>query len=148
MIKQTARIVSAYLAANHLAENEIADFIRSTYAALAATTSIDPTAETVRAQPAVTVKKSITPAAVICLDCGKKFSMLKRHLRTDHDTSADEYRAKWGLPSTYPMVAPEYAARRSALAVKIGLGHSRKNVKSAAPVVVEKPKRSAKKVAV
>lgn len=146
MIKQTARIVSAYLAGNHLAENEIPDFIRSTYAALVATTSLDQAAETARAQPAVPVKKSVTPSAVICLECGKKFSMLKRHLRTDHDTSADDYRAKWNLPSSYPMVAPEYAARRSALAVKIGLGHSRKEVKEAAPVVAEKPKRGSKKV--
>ncbi len=144
MIKQTARIVSAYLSGNHLAENEISDFIRSTYAALVATTSPDPVAEAAHAQPAVSIKKSVTPAAVICLECGKKFSMLKRHLRTDHGLSANEYRAKWNLPSTYPMVAPDYAARRSALAVKIGLGHSRQN---AAPVAAAKPKRGQKKVA-
>lgn len=139
MIKETAKIVSAYLSGNHLAENEISDFIRSTYAALVATTSPDPVTEAANAQPAVPIKKSVTPAAVICLECGKKFSMLKRHLRTDHDTSASEYRAKWGLPSTYPMVAPDYAARRSALAVKIGLGHSRQSAPAAG-----KPKRAPK----
>ena len=127
MISQTAKIVSAYLAGNHLPKNEISDFIRSIHAALVATTSPDQALETARPQPAVPIKKSVTPAAVICLECGKKFSMLKRHLRTDHNTVADEYRAKWGLPSTYPMVAPDYAARRSALAKKIDLGHSRKN---------------------
>jgi len=144
MIKETTKIVSAYLTGNRLPANEISDFIRSTYAALVATTSQGTEAETTRAQPAVPVKKSVTAAAMICLDCGKKFSMLKRHLRTDHDTTPDEYRAKWGLPSTYPMVAPDYAARRSALAVENGLGHKTK----AAPVVVETPKRGRKKATV
>lgn len=139
MIKETAQIVSAYLSNNHLSENEISDFIRSTYAALVATTSPAPVTETANVQPAVPIKKSVTPSAVICLECGKKFSMLKRHLRTDHDMSAAEYRAKWGLPSTYPMVAPDYAARRSALAVKIGLGHSRQSAPQSA-----KQKRGAK----
>jgi predicted transcriptional regulator len=144
MIKETAEIVSAYLTANRLPANEIADVIRSTYAALVATTSQNPTAEEMQAHPAVPVKRSVTPAAVICLDCGKKFSMLKRHLHTDHDTTPDDYRAKWGLPSTYPMVAPDYAARRSALAVANGLGHKTK----AASVAVETPKRGRKKAAV
>jgi predicted transcriptional regulator len=144
MIKETAEIVSAYLANNHLPENEIPDFIRSIYRALAATTSQEPATEAVRAQPAVSVKKSVTPAAVICLECGKKFSMLKRHLRTDHHTTPDEYRAKWGLPSAYPMVAPDYAARRSALAVENGLGH--KTI--AAATVEETPKQGRKKAAV
>ena len=73
-------------------------------------------------EPAVPIKKSIRPDYVICLEDGKKLKMLKRHLRTAYDMSPDEYRQKWGLASDYPMVAPEYAARRSELAKKIGLG--------------------------
>ncbi len=144
MIRETSKIVSAYLAGNHLAETEISDFIRSTYAALVATAAPEQAAEAVRPQPAVPTKKSIMPDAIVCLECGKKFSMLKRHLRTDHDTSVDEYRMKWGLPLTYPMVAPNYSERRSALAVKIGLGHSRKkDVPTAAGQPHHGQKRSA-----
>ncbi len=76
-------------------------------------------------EPAVPIKKSVTPNYVICLEDGKKLKMLKRHLRTSYDMSPDEYRQKWGLPSDYPMVAPEYAARRSELAKKIGLGRKK-----------------------
>lgn len=91
---------------------------------------------------------STTPDAVICLECGKKFSMLKRHLGTYHDISAAAYRTKWKLPSTYPMVAPNYAILRSALAVKIGLGHSREKVTAGAKsVVVGKPKHGWKRAA-
>ncbi len=144
MIKETARIVAAYLAGNRLAEQEIPDFIRSTYQALTAVSQGELAPEIERAQPAVPVKKSVTPAAVICLECGKKLSMLKRHLRADHNISTDDYRAKWGLPSSYPMVAPEYATRRSALAVKIGLGHSRKKPATGAPPAAKKPARARK----
>ncbi len=144
MIKETAQIVSAYLTANRLPADEISDFIRATYAALVTATSQEADAETMPAQPAVPVKKSVTPTAMICLDCGRKFSMLKRHLLADHNMTPADYRAKWGLPSTYPMVAPDYAARRSALAVKIGLGRKTK----AAPIIAETPRRGRKKTAV
>ena len=127
MIEQTARIVTAFMAGNPLAGHDIPDLIRATYAALVATSSPNSAAVADRAPPAVPIKKSVTPDAVICLECGRKFSMLKRHLGTHHSLSAADYRMKWGLPSTYPMVAPNYATLRSALAVKIGLGHSRES---------------------
>jgi predicted transcriptional regulator len=72
--------------------------------------------------PAVSIRTSVKADLLACLDCGKKMKMLKRHLNTDHQMTVDQYRAKWGLPKTYPMVAPDYAEKRRALAVKIGLG--------------------------
>ena len=82
--------------------------------------------ETEKPTPAVPVKKSITPDYLVCLEDGKKFKSLKRHLRTHYDMSPDEYRAKWNLPSDYPMVAPSYAEARSNLAKQMGLGQQRK----------------------
>jgi predicted transcriptional regulator len=126
MIRQTAIILSAYLAGNRLPETEFPDFIRSTYQALTATASPATVAETLRPQPAVSVKKSITADRIVCLECGQKFSILKQHLRTSHDATPDEYRAKWRLPSTYPMVAPNYSDQRSVLAIRSGLGQTQK----------------------
>ncbi|MDR3440561.1 MucR family transcriptional regulator, partial [Telmatospirillum sp.] len=93
--------------------------------------------------PAVSIRKSVRPDAITCLECGKELSMLKRHIATDHGLSPAEYRAKWSLPSDYPMTAPDYAARRSELALKIGLG--RKPTPEVAEVKVRKP-RAKKKV--
>jgi predicted transcriptional regulator len=75
-------------------------------------------------KPAIPIKKSVTPDYIVCLEDGKRLKMLKRHLRTTYGLSPEEYRAKWGLPSNYPMVAPNYAAQRSEFAKKIGLGRS------------------------
>jgi len=86
--------------------------------------------ETARNKPAVPIKKSIQPEFIICLEDGKKLKMLKRYLRTNFDMSPAEYRAKWGLPSDYPMVAPGYASRRSEFAKKIGLGKAGRKTKS------------------
>lgn len=122
MIKETAKIVSAYLSCNRLAANGFPDLIRTTYQALA----IMAAPRTERMQPAVPINKSVTPDAVTCLSCGRKFSMLKRHLRADHGVSAEQYRARWGLASTYPMVAPNYSKRRAAMASTLGLGQVRK----------------------
>ncbi len=80
--------------------------------------------------PAVPIKKSVTPNHIVCLEDGKKFKMLKRHLKTDHNMTPKEYRERWGLASDYPIVAPAYAKQRSALAKKIGLGRKSKNVKT------------------
>ena len=82
-----------------------------------------------RPNPAVSIKRSITPDYVICLEDGKKLKMLKRHLKTRYNLSPDEYRERWGLPADYPMVAPNYAKQRSALAKKIGLGTKRRKRK-------------------
>lgn len=130
----TTKVVAAYLANNPVAAGDIPDLIRATYSALVATASA--VAEpTVRQEPAVSVKKSVTPSAILCLECGKGYQMLKKHLHTAHGLTVDEYRAKWSLPRDYPVVAPEYAALRSQLAVGIGLG--RKPAVQADAVVVE-----------
>ncbi len=117
-IVMVSEIVSAYVSQNSLPPSELPHLIKTVHDALRSPdqgTSSTP-------EPAVPIKKSIRPDYVICLEDGKKLKMLKRHLRTAYDMSPDEYRQKWGLASDYPMVAPKYAARRSELAKKIGLG--------------------------
>src|SRR5204863_5088073 len=101
--------------------------------------------------PAVSIKKSVTPDAIICLEDGRAFKSLKRHLTTKYGMSPDDYRVKWGLPSSYPMVAPNYAATRSALAKKSGLGQQRRKTVAPAPAPVPgstpKPKGRPRKTA-
>src|SRR5437868_5845735 len=117
----TADIVSAYVSNNPLPVSGLPDMIASVHAALSGLgTPIPPVAEP--QTPAVNPKKSVTPDFIICLEDGKKFKSLKRHLSTDFGLTPDAYRAKWGLPADYPMVAPNYAASRSELAKSIGLG--------------------------
>jgi len=119
----TASVVSAYVSKNSVPTADLPSVIATVYSALrlAETGSSTPEPKSQK-EPAVSIRKSVTPEAIICLDCGQKFKMLKRHVKTDHGTSVDEYRAKWNLPADYPMVAPNYAKQRSELAVKIGLG--------------------------
>lgn len=134
---QTVKLVTAYLAKNPVAVDDIPGLIRSTYSALAGISSAEPQrAAPERQQSALPVKKSITPDGIYCLECGKQFAMLKRHLRTDHGTTPDEYRAKWGLAVDYPMVAPAYAETRSALAKAIGLGRKKKVEQPAETIAV------------
>jgi predicted transcriptional regulator len=116
----TAQVVSAYTAHNTTSAAELPALITSVYNALLG--ADQPQAVEQHAAPAVSIKKSVKPEAITCLECGKPMKMLKRHLGSDHGLTVDEYRAKWSLPADYPMVAPDYAARRSELAVKIGLG--------------------------
>ena len=121
-----AEIVAAYVSANPVSAAQLPDVIRSVVDALA---SLDGQAEAPKAEalkPAVSIRKSIMPDYLICLEDGKKLKMLKRHLRTTYDMSPQDYREKWGLPADYPMVAPNYAARRSEFAKQIGLGRSRR----------------------
>ena len=122
----TADIVSAYLSTNTVTAGDVPKLIESVSAALheAAHKSAQPLAE--KPTPAVPLKKSVTPDYIICLEDGKKFKSLKRHIRTKYDLTPDEYREMWSLPHDYPMVAPSYAAKRSAMAKKIGLGKKRK----------------------
>jgi len=121
-LRMASRVVAAYVGHNPLPGQQLPDLIQSVYAALAASTG-GPAPATVEPQkPAVPVKKSITPDYLVCLEDGKKLKMLKRHLRTTYGMTPEEYRAKWGLPADYPMVAPNYAAQRSQFAKKIGLG--------------------------
>jgi predicted transcriptional regulator len=117
-LELVSKIVSAYVSNNSLPPSEIPHLIETVHGALK---SQDHTASS-PPEPAVPIKRSVTSNYVICLEDGKKLKMLKRHLRNAFDMSPDEYRKRWGLPGDYPMVAPEYAARRSELAKKIGLG--------------------------
>jgi predicted transcriptional regulator len=122
-----AEIVSAYVANNHLQVNDLPNFLTSVHGALAKIadgTTVPQTQELTPLTPAVSIRKSISPDHIICLDDGKKFKSLKRHLRA-LGLTPDQYRAKWGLPADYPMVAANYTATRSALAKKIGFGQKR-----------------------
>lgn len=121
-----AQIVSAFVANNRVDAAELPELIRQTYAALASVDQAGVEIQSEPQKPAVSVKKSVAPDHITCLEDGKSFKSLKRHLRTDHDLSPDEYRAKWGLPKDYPMVAPDYAKARSNLARQMGLGQKGK----------------------
>ena len=114
-----AQIVSAHVRHNSVAADALPRLIQEVYRALV-NIGQQPTQE--KAAPAVPVKQSIRQDRIVCLEDGKSFSMLKRHLMTDHKLTPQQYREKWGLPRDYPMVAPNYAKTRSALAKKIGLG--------------------------
>jgi len=127
LVEITVDIVSAYISNNTVQSSNLASLIDQTFNALqqAAAKASQPLKEELN--PAVSIKQSVTPDAIICLECGKKFKSLKRHLRTDYTLTPEEYREKWGLPHDYPIVAPNYAAARSALAKKMGLGRKRKS---------------------
>ncbi len=133
ILSMTAQIVSAYVSHNNLSGSEIPEVIRSVYATLNAQKSGEAAATKTPQKPAVTIRKSITPDFIICLEDGKKLKMLKRHLRTTYGLTPEEYRAKWGLPADYPMVAPNYSAQRSAFAKKIGLGRKSAKPKRGRP---------------
>lgn len=121
-----ADIVSAYVSNNSLSAAELPALIASVHGALNQVTTGKVEEPAVELKPAVSVKKSITPDAIICLEDGKSFKSLKRHLATKYGMTPDDYRARWGLPKDYPMVAPNYAAARSALAKTMGLGQGRR----------------------
>jgi predicted transcriptional regulator len=120
LLELTTEIVAAHVGNNPVAMAEIPQLIQDVYKSLHAVGTAPAVAE--RPQPAVPIKKSVSPDFVVCLEDGKKLKMLKRHLKTAYNMTPDEYRARWGLPSDYPMVAPNYAEHRSNLAKKIGLG--------------------------
>jgi len=122
LMQMTANVVSAYVANNILPASQLSDVIATVFSSLQSLGNgqIEPRQDSIR--PAIAIKKSITPDYLVCLEDGKKLKTLKRHLRTTYDMTPDDYRAKWGLPADYPMVAPNYAAQRSAFAKQIGLG--------------------------
>jgi predicted transcriptional regulator len=122
IIEMTADIVSAYVGNNSVSAGELPSLIQSVHRALAGVSSGVETVEATPKEPAVPVKRSITPDHLICLEDGRKFKSLKRHLRTKYNMSPEDYRAKWGLAKDYPMVAPNYAKARSELAKQMGLG--------------------------
>jgi predicted transcriptional regulator len=125
-IELTAEIVSAYVSNNTVPAAEIPALIHQVYVALARVSSGSGDAPAEPLKPAVSVKKSLTPEHIVCLEDGKKFKSLKRHLRTQYNMTPEQYREKWGLGADYPMVAPNYAAARSQLAKQMGLGQQRR----------------------
>jgi predicted transcriptional regulator len=149
----TAQIVSAHVANNSVRPEELPDLIRNVFAALGNITNPVPA---LKQEPAVAIRQSLRQDAIICLEDGKSFSMLKRHLMSDHKLTPQQYRAKWGLPRDYPMVAPNYATVRSNLAKQIGLGRIGKGprkagvaklpVKKAARIKSGRPRGRPKKI--
>ncbi|MBT3171079.1 MAG: MucR family transcriptional regulator [Rhodospirillaceae bacterium] len=125
LLRMTAEIVAAYVGNNSLSADQVPEIVRTVGAALRQVDQGDNGAEKAAGKPAVPIRRSITPDYIICLEDGRKLKMLKRHLRTTFGLTPDEYRARWGLPADYPMVAPNYAKRRSEFAKKIGLGQKR-----------------------
>ena len=127
LINLTSDIVAAYVAKNVVQVADLPTLISTVYQSL---TSAGKPSEPEQGtgeplKPAVPIKKSVQPDHIVCLEDGKKLKMLKRHLMTSYNLTPDEYRAKWGLPSDYPMVAPTYAKQRSDLALKLGLGRTK-----------------------
>jgi predicted transcriptional regulator len=122
LIEVTASVVAAYVGGNTIAAADVPGLIRSVYGALVSVGGEAPAASEVGKEPAVSIRRSITPDYLICLEDGRKFKSLKRHLRTKYDMSPEQYRARWDLPKDYPMVAPNYAQARSDLAKQMGLG--------------------------
>ncbi len=121
LITLTSDIISAHVSNNHVAVADLPCLITNVYDALAKLGQ-PVVVEGVKQEPAVSVRNSIKPEYIVCLEDGKKLKMLKRYLRTNYNMSPEDYRARWGLPADYPMVAPAYAEKRRELAVKIGLG--------------------------
>lgn len=128
-IELAADIVSAYVSNNSVAASDLPALIGDIHAALQRVSKgeAEPSAEPLK--PAVPLKKSVSPEFIVCLEDGKKFKSLKRHLRTQYNMTPEQYREKWGLPADYPMVAPNYAAARSALAKQMGLGQQRRRAR-------------------
>jgi predicted transcriptional regulator len=148
-IELAADIVSAYVSNNSLPTSELPALLNAVHTALAATAKGQVQEPTPALNPAVSIKKSITPDHIVCLEDGKKFKSLKRHLRTTYDLTPEQYRAKWDLPRDYPMVAPNYAKARSELAKASGLGQQRAAAKAATTsekvVAPVRKKRASKK---
>lgn len=127
-LQLTADIIVAYVSNNPVSQSDLVKLIGDVHRSILTTGAPEPemkTPEAIELKPAVSVKKSVSPDFLICLEDGKRFKSLKRHLRTHYNLSPEQYREKWGLPSDYPMVAPSYAKARSNLAKQIGLGQKR-----------------------
>ena len=129
----TAQIVSAHVSNNSIPPDGLPNLIKQVMASLKSSEQPE-VAEVKKLEPAVPIKKSVFPDYIVCLEDGKKLKMLKRHLHNEFNMTPDQYRARWGLASDYPMVCPNYSSHRSALAKKVGLGR-----KNAAPAVVSPP---------
>lgn len=122
LITLTSDIVAAHVSNNNVGVDELPTLITNVYGALSSLGQAAPVAEAEPPKPAVSVRSSVKPGHIVCLDCGMELKMLKRHLMTHHGMTPDDYRARWNLGSDYPLVAPNYAETRRELAKKIGLG--------------------------
>jgi predicted transcriptional regulator len=125
LLTLTADIVAAHVSNNSVAVNDLPNLIQNVHSALSGISGT-PAAPEARPEPKASIRSSVKPDYVVCLDCGKRQKMLKRHLMTNHAMTPDQYRQRWGLSSDYPMVAPNYAEQRRTLAKSIGLGTKRK----------------------
>lgn len=125
LLELTVDIVSSHVSNNSVALTDLPEVIKQVHATLSELAGKKISEDNKRPEPAIAIKKSVTPDYIVCLEDGKKLKMLKRHLKTNYDMSPEEYRERWGLPADYPMVAPNYAKHRSALAKQIGLGTRR-----------------------
>ena len=125
ILKMTVEIVAAYVGHNDVNSALIPEVINNIYSSLNSLNSQSSKKVTEVFKPAISIRRSVTPDYIVCLEDGKKLKMLKRHLRASYGMSPDDYRAKWGLPLDYPMVAPNYAEQRSNFAKKIGLGRKK-----------------------
>jgi len=124
LLRMTTDVVAAYVSNNTLPTAQLAEVINAVYSSLKSLEGQVAQVQPEPLKPAIPIRKSVTPEFLICLEDGKKLKMLKRHLRSTYNMTPDEYRSKWGLAPDYPMVAPNYAERRSEFAKKIGLGRS------------------------
>jgi predicted transcriptional regulator len=122
LLRMTTDIVSSFLSKNAADSKDLPQIITNTFSALKATLQVADIQASSNSKPAIAIRRSITPDFLVCLEDGRKLKMLKRHLRTSYDMTPEEYRYKWNLPSDYPMVAPNYAKRRSDFAKKTGFG--------------------------
>lgn len=137
LLSHVADIVTAHVSNNAVAPNDLGGLIQSVHQALAGLGApVEPVEE--KRTPAVSVRASVKSDAITCLDCGTKIKVLKRHLSSEHGLTPDDYRARWNLPRDYPMVAPEYTARRKELALSVGLGRKPKVATSAKPAAKRK----------
>ena len=142
LITLTSDIVAAHVSNNNVAVDQVSGLIANVYEALAGL-GAEPVAAEAPREPAVSIRASVKPDHVTCLECGKQMKMLKRHLATDHGLSVDEYRQRWGLAASHPLVAPNYAATRADLAKKIGLGRGGRGGRGAAKAAAAAPEAKA-----
>lgn len=122
MLRMAVDIVAAYVSNNSVAANQVPEVISTVFGSLTALDGAASEQPAEPAKPAVSIRRSVTPDYIVCLEDGKKLKMLKRHLKTAYNLTPEEYRERWGLPPDYPMVSPNYAKQRSRLAKEIGLG--------------------------
>ena len=133
LLSLTAEIVAAHVGHNRVSTAELSDLIAKVHGALSGLGGEPPAPAPVEVKPAVSVRSSIKPSYIVCLEDGKKLTMLKRYLQTNYGMTPQQYRAKWNLPADYPMVAPDYAEKRRTLAKAIGLGRKKAPAPAAEP---------------